>query len=97
MLTNEENDYSHKSMNKNRSPSAGHPERQVAAGVFKATCLALLDEVARTGHPLVVTKRGRPVARVSPASDPDPRSLLGSVSFGFDLLSPIESKWGTRK
>ena len=34
--------------------------------VFKAKCLRLLDEVAHHGHTLIITKRGRPVARVSP-------------------------------
>jgi prevent-host-death family protein len=40
--------------------------RQMAAGEFKAKCLAVMDEVNRTGRPLVVTKRGEPVIRVVP-------------------------------
>lgn len=39
----------------------------VGATEFKANCLALLDEVDRTGVTLTVTKRGRPVAVVGPA------------------------------
>ncbi|MEX1104116.1 MAG: type II toxin-antitoxin system Phd/YefM family antitoxin, partial [Dehalococcoidia bacterium] len=42
--------------------------RTMPAGEFKAKCLALLDEVAETGEELVVTKRGKPVARVAPLS-----------------------------
>lgn len=43
--------------------------RTVAAGAFKQGCLAILDDVARTHQPVVVTKRGRPVARVVPIED----------------------------
>ena len=38
----------------------------VPAGVFKQKCLALIDEVARTHRPIVVSKRGKPVARLVP-------------------------------
>lgn len=44
----------------------GHHEPSVPAGEFKQRCLALLDQVAETGMPIVVTKRGHPVARVVP-------------------------------
>ena len=40
--------------------------RQMAAGEFKAKCLAVMDEVKATGKPLVVTKRGEPVIKVVP-------------------------------
>jgi prevent-host-death family protein len=69
-------------------------KRHVPAGVFKAKCLALLDEVAATGQPLVVTKRGRPVAEVVPIEPP--RSLKGSVTFKVDddeLIEPIDADW----
>lgn len=56
--------------------------RQISATTFKAKCLALLDEVARTHAPLVVTKRGRPIARVMPLEDEDAkRPLAGSVTL----------------
>lgn len=54
----------------------------VPAGQFKARCLALLDEVAATGRAIVVTKHGRPVARVVPL-DP-PAALAGSVTLLAD-------------
>ena len=53
--------------------------KTVAASEFKAKCLSLLDEVAETRQELVVTKRGKPVARVVPIKKP--RSLIGSVEF----------------
>jgi prevent-host-death family protein len=38
--------------------------RTIPAGEFKAKCLALMDEVAATGDEIVITKRGKPVARL---------------------------------
>jgi prevent-host-death family protein len=43
--------------------------KSIPAGLFKAGCLALLDEVGAGGVELVVTKRGKPVARVVPVLD----------------------------
>lgn len=66
----------------------------VTASSFKARCLALLDEVSETGAELVITKRGRPVARVVPI-DPD-ASLRGTVTFRVDddtLVEPIGESW----
>jgi prevent-host-death family protein len=65
--------------------------KTIPAGEFKARCLALLDEVAETGKPLLVTKRGKPVARVVPVEAPP--GLLHSVKKEKDLVSPIEEKW----
>jgi prevent-host-death family protein len=42
------------------------PQKEITASQFKARCLRLLDEVAKTGETLVITKHGRPVARVVP-------------------------------
>ena len=73
------------------------PSRRVAAGVFKARCLALLDEVDATGETLVITKRGRPVAKVVPAHDQRPRSLLGSVLREKDIVSPTGERWDAER
>jgi prevent-host-death family protein len=71
--------------------SEGEPS--IAAGEFKARCLALLDRVAATGEPLVVTKRGRPVARVVPARAPGQASLRGSVAVRGDLVASVLGPW----
>jgi prevent-host-death family protein len=68
------------------------PERRIPAGQFKARCLALLDEVEATGRAFVVTKRGRPVARVVPLAEGAP-DLRGSVAAQGDLISPIGEDW----
>jgi antitoxin (DNA-binding transcriptional repressor) of toxin-antitoxin stability system len=54
---------------------------RMPAGVFKDQCLKVLDRVAATRSPVVVTKRGRPVAAVVPFTAPSkgPETLAGSV------------------
>lgn len=52
----------------------------IAAGRFKNVCLKMLDEVAATRTPVVITKRGKPVAQLVPYVAPDRvASLVGSV------------------
>ncbi len=72
-------------------------ETTISASRFKAECLALLDDVGRTGVPLLVTKHGKPVARVVAVEAPT--SLLGSVEFHVsdeELMSPLES-WNAER
>jgi prevent-host-death family protein len=66
----------------------------IPAGQFKAKCLSLLDEVAATGRPIVVTKRGKPVAKLVPIDGADPAPLLGSVVREGDIVSPLDEVWG---
>jgi prevent-host-death family protein len=56
--------------------------KTLAAGKFKDICLQTLDEVAASRRPVVITKRGRPVAKLVPiTSTTRARSLVGSVIF----------------
>lgn len=41
--------------------------KTLSASAFKARCLALMDEVERTGEPVIITKHGRPVAQLTSA------------------------------
>ncbi len=66
----------------------------IPAGQFKARCLALLDDVAATGRTIVVTKRGKAVARVVPIESPCASPLRGSVVRETDIVSPIDEHWG---
>ncbi|MEE9180699.1 MAG: type II toxin-antitoxin system Phd/YefM family antitoxin [Vicinamibacteria bacterium] len=66
--------------------------KQINASDFKAKCLAILDEVERTGEPITILKRGRPVAELIP---PVPKTkayaqseLLGSVVIKADVVEP---------
>ncbi len=55
-------------------------ERVVMASTFKAQCLSLIDRVAIDHVPVIITKRGRPVARLVAIDDAAPvRSTQGSV------------------
>jgi prevent-host-death family protein len=53
----------------------------MGAGEFKAKCLAVLDEVKQTGDSVVITKRGKPVARLSSLEEllPERKSILGRL------------------
>lgn len=71
-------------------------ESAVPAGEFKAKCLAILDEVSATRRSVVITKRGKPVARLVPVEAPDAfASLRGSVLDETDVVSPLHDAWGT--
>jgi len=53
--------------------------KEMLISQFKAHCIAELKRVHRTGQPLVVTLRGKPIARVEPVRAPDePPVKLGS-------------------
>ncbi|MBT9330708.1 type II toxin-antitoxin system Phd/YefM family antitoxin [Paracidobacterium acidisoli] len=67
----------------------------IGAGEFKSKCLKLLDEVARTNEPLVITKHGRPVAKVVPMPPEGDLvgSMRGSVVWQGDIISPLENEW----
>lgn len=70
---------------------------EVKAGVFKNTCLQLLDEVRDRRIELVITKHGKPVARVVPLPVDPPSSLgfmRGTVIEHGDIVSPDFEPWG---
>jgi prevent-host-death family protein len=70
---------------------------RVAAGEFKAKCLSLLDDVALTGKELIVTKRGKPVAKLVPVTKTEAASLLESIVWEGDIISPIGEGWDAAK
>jgi prevent-host-death family protein len=71
---------------------------EIPAGKFKTHCLRLLDEV-QSGHgEIIVTKRGRPVAKLVPIEAPAPAPrvrgfLKGTVTVVGDIVSPIGEPW----
>ena len=66
--------------------------QEVAISEFKAKCLAMLEQVRRTGKPIRVTRFGKPVAEIVPPS-PARRSgnWLGSMKSSFDIVGDIVS------
>jgi prevent-host-death family protein len=68
--------------------------KTMAAGKFKATCLAVMDEVQAKREPVLVTKNGRPVAKLVPVDvqEDDPLTIFrfGKGRIVGDIVSPIE-------
>ena len=66
--------------------------RYVAAADFKANCLRLMDEVARQRRPIIITKRGKPIAKLAPV-ETEAINLFGRMARSIicgDIISPIE-------
>ena len=73
----------------------------ISISQFKATCLAVLDKVKRTGKPVLVTRRGVPIALIEPPPPPELKeSWLGAFKLKGkitgDVISPAstEVEWG---
>ncbi|GAB4253191.1 MAG: hypothetical protein Kow00109_28840 [Acidobacteriota bacterium] len=67
---------------------------RITISKFKATCLAKLAEVKRTGRPLLVTRRGEPIAQILPPPPEErPASWLGTFrgtgKIHGDIVSPV--------
>lgn len=71
----------------------------IPAGEFKAKCLKLIDEVAEKHQVLVITKRGRPVARLLPVPEKGDfvGSMRGTGEILGDIISPIDVEWEAMK
>jgi prevent-host-death family protein len=64
--------------------------RSIAISKFKATCLAVLAEVNKTGQPVTVTRFGKAVAQiVPPAPAPRPGRWLGAMRGTGRIKSDI--------
>ncbi len=63
--------------------------KTIAAGQFKQRCLALLDEVDRSGEAIVVTKRGRPVAQLVPVPSARPDDWTGAMRSQGEIVGDL--------
>ena len=69
---------------------------KIGAGEFKAKCLRLLDDVQQTRQEIVITKRGKPVARLVPIVDQKPQifgRMKGAIKILGDIVGPTGEKW----
>ena len=70
--------------------------RVMKASEFKATCLRVMDEVEKTGEPVLITKNGRPVSKLVPVRV-RPETLFGvmkgRVRIMGDIISPLDVEW----
>ena len=77
--------------------------REIAVSKFKATCLAVIEDVRRTRRPIRVTRFGKPVAEVIPASASPKQSWLGcmrdALEVSGDIVQPIGAfaRWTARR
>ncbi len=73
---------------------------QIPAGEFKAKCLKLMDQVRETGREIVITKRGKPVAKLVPVVEkkipPLSGSMAGTVKILGDIIGPFHEEWELR-
>jgi len=64
--------------------------KTMAAGQFKAQCLRVLDEVRARREPVVITKKGVPVAKLVPADDASP-NVFGCMAGTAEIVGDIEA------
>lgn len=69
----------------------------VSATEFKAKCLALMDRVAERRETFVITKRGRPVAKLVPADPPKKKSVFGCMADRTEIVGDIEKPLWTEE
>ncbi len=62
----------------------------VPATKFKAQCLELMDRVAERRATYVITKRGRPVAKLVPADPPERKSVFGCMADKMDFVGDLD-------
>ena len=64
---------------------------EIAISKFKATCLAVLEQVRKTGKPVLVTRFGEPVAEVIPPQASKPKKWVGSLAATGKIIGDIVS------
>jgi len=80
----------------------GKQVQQIAVSQLKAELLAIVEKIATTGVEVVITKRGKTVAKLVPFSDdvqkPVAGKLSGTILFEDDIVSPLGSDlWDSAK
>ena len=71
----------------------GNSTEEIAISKFKARCLAVLEQVRRSGQPIRVTRFGKPVAEIVPPAPPKPEgswlgSMVGTMEISGDIVAP---------
>jgi antitoxin (DNA-binding transcriptional repressor) of toxin-antitoxin stability system len=73
--------------------------RAVDIGLFEHLFDEMIDEVAKSGEPLAITRNGTPVAEVAPFA-PLRQSLWdtheGEIEILSDIIAPIDVEWDAR-
>lgn len=64
----------------------------ISVSEFKAKALSILNHVAKTGEEVILTKRGKPIAKVSAYGEsqkPEPGGLEGTILYEGDIVGPL--------
>jgi prevent-host-death family protein len=64
--------------------------KTMGAGEFRSRCLKIMDQVQKTREPVIITKRGKPVAKLVPA-DKRGDDIFGCLKGVFKIVGDIES------
>ena len=64
--------------------------KEISAAVFKAQCLKLMENVRSTKRPLVITKRGKPVAKLVPV-DESKDDFIGRLKGVFEVVGDLDA------
>lgn len=73
--------------------------KSIPAGVFKTKCLKIMDQVQSRRETVIITKRGKPVAQLSPVEETDDPIfgfMKGKIKINGDIVGPIltPEEWG---
>ena len=69
-------------------------QKAVPAGEFKNSCLRIMDSVSKSGIPITVTKRGKPLVRVVPVRDTGARKTLkGTIVYEAEDIFCTGETW----
>ena len=63
--------------------------KTIAAAVFKAKCLTLMEDVRSTRRPLVITKRGKPMVKLVPVDGPKDE-FIGRLKGVFEVVGELD-------
>ncbi len=73
----------------------------IAAGKFKAECLKLMERVNETHEEIIISKRGKPVAKLVSIKNEVKKSIFGLLSGTvikeIDIISSTGEKWNAEK
>lgn len=74
--------------------------KSLTVSEFKTKCLQIINEVAKTGRPVVITKNGEPVVQLTPVAS-QPAKLFGAhrgkITVAGDILAPLDEDWEARR
>jgi len=64
--------------------------KTMSVSAFKRQCFKIMERVKATGEPIVITSKGRPIAKIEPA-DPADEDFFGSLAGTIKIVGDIES------